>query len=78
MKEMQTLQGMNMDTMPDMHNVVINSNHPLIVSKLLKMRSPEKKSDFAKYLHMLAKLNQNMLKGEDLADFTKKSIEFLS
>ena len=78
MKEMQTLQGMNMDTMPDMHNVVINSNHPLIVSKLLKMRSAEKKSDFAKYLHMLAKLNQNMLKGEELADFTKKSIEFLS
>ena len=78
MKEMQTMQGMNMEGMPDMHNVIINSNHPLIVNRLMKMRNADKKSDFAKYLHMLAKLNQNMLKGEDLAEFTKKSIEFLS
>ena len=78
MKEMQSLQGMAPQGMPDMHNVVINTNHPLVAEKLLKMRNQEKKADFAQYLHMLAKLNQNMLKGQDLANFTKKSIEFLS
>ena len=78
MKEMQAMQGMDLGGMPDMHNVVINTNHPLIADKLLKMRSAEKKSDFAKYLHNLAKLNQNMLKGEDMSNFITKSIEFLS
>ena len=78
MKEMQAMQGMDLGAMPDMHNIVINTNHPLIVEKLLKMRSPEKKTDFAQYLHNLAKLNQNMLKGEDMSRFITKSIEFLS
>jgi len=78
MKEMQAMQGMDLGGMPDMHNVVINTNHPLIVEKLLKMRSAEKKSDFAQYLHNLAKLNQNMLKGEDMSKFIAKSIEFMS
>jgi len=78
MKEMQMMQGMDLGGMPDMHNVVINTNHPLIVEKLLKMRSADKKSDFAQYLHNLAKLNQNMLKGEDMSKFIAKSIEFMS
>jgi molecular chaperone HtpG len=78
MKEMQAMQGMDMGGMPDMHNVVINTNHPLIVDKLLKMRSVDKKSDFAQYLHNLAMLNQNMLKGEDMSNFIAKSIEFMS
>ena len=78
MKEMQAMQGMDLGGMPDMHNVVINTNHPLIVDKLLKMRSADKKADFAQYLHNLAKLNQNMLKGEDMSKFIQKSIEFMS
>jgi len=78
MKEMQAMQGMDLGAMPDMHNVVINTNHPLIVEKLLKMRSAEKKNDFAQYLHNLAKLNQNMLKGEEMSKFIAKSIEFMS
>ncbi|MDF1698703.1 MAG: molecular chaperone HtpG [Saprospiraceae bacterium] len=78
MKEMQAMSGMDMGSMPDMHNVVVNTNHPLIVEKLLKMRSADKKSDFAKYLHSLAKLNQNMLKGEEMSKFISKSIEFMS
>lgn len=78
MKEMQMMQGMDLGGMPDMHNVVINTNHPLIVEKLLKMRSADKKADFAQYLHNLAMLNQNMLKGEDMSKFIAKSIEFMS
>jgi molecular chaperone HtpG len=78
MKEMQSMQGMGNMDLPDAHNVVINTNHPLVAQKLLKMKSKEKKEGFANYLHMLAQLNQNMLKGEDLAKFTQKSIEFLS
>jgi molecular chaperone HtpG len=77
MKEMQSLQGMDMGMFPDSHNVVINTNHPLIADKLIKMKSEEKKSDFAAYLHDLALLNQNMLKGEELTLFIKRSLEFI-
>ena len=77
MKEMQMLQGMDMNLFPDSHNVVINTNHPLIADKLTKMKSEEKKTDFANYLHGLALLNQNMLKGEELTQFIKRSLEFV-
>ncbi|MBK9564201.1 MAG: molecular chaperone HtpG [Saprospiraceae bacterium] len=77
MKEMQALQGMDMNMFPDSHNVVINSNHPLVAEKLLKMKSEDKKADFANYLHDLALLNQNMLSGEHLSAFISRSLEFI-
>jgi molecular chaperone HtpG len=77
MKEMQALQGMDMNMFPDSHNVVINTNHPLVSEKLLKMKSEEKKADFANYLHDLALLNQNMLSGEQLSSFISRSLEFI-
>jgi molecular chaperone HtpG len=78
MKEMQMLQGQQMEGLPDSYNVVINSNHPLITEKLLRMRSEEKKENFVRYLYNLARLNQNMLKGADLTAFVQKSVDLLS
>ncbi len=77
MKEMQAMQGMDAGMFPDSHNVVINSNHPLISDKLLKMESEEEKAAFATYLHDLALLNQQMLKGEALTEFIQKSLTFI-
>jgi len=77
MKEMQALQGIAMENMPEFYNIVINSNHPLIAEKMVNMRSVEKKEKFANYLIHLAKLNQNMLKGDELSEFIEESIEFL-
>ena len=78
MIEMQNLQGMGGMSMPDIHNVVVNTNHPMIAEKLLKMKSAEKKELFASYLYDLARLNQNMLKGEEMSKFIKKSLEFVN
>ena len=77
MKEMQMMQGMQFGDMPDSHNVVINTNHELIAQKLVAMKSADKKERFSKYLYDLARLNQNMLKGEELSNFIKTSIEFI-
>ncbi len=79
MQDMQQLQGNPMGSMGgmDFFNIVINTNHPLIGEKLLKMRKEEKKEGFAKYLVDLAMLSQNMLKGERMTDFVQRSIEFL-
>ena len=77
MQEMQQMQGMG-GKMPDSYNLVVNSNHPLVVDKLLKMRSEEKKENFVKYLYDLARLNQQMLKGSELSSFINRSLEFVS
>ena len=77
MKEMQMLQGMDMDAFPDSHNVVINTNNPIIANKLLVLDEVQQK-ETVDYLHKLALLNQNMLKGEDLANFVAKALEKVS
>ncbi len=77
MKEMQAMQGMDMGMFPDSYNIVVNSNHPLVAEKLLKMKGKEKKEDFAYYLVQLGLLNQGMLKGEELSNFISRSIEFV-
>lgn len=62
---------------PDAYNAVVNSNHPLIVNKLLKMKGEEKQVDFSKYLLHLALLQQGMLRGEALTGFVKETLEKL-
>lgn len=76
-KEMQQYQNMGMGDMPESYNIIINSNNPLIAEKLVNMKSAEKKERFADYLYKLAKLNQNMLNGEEMTAFVKTSVEFL-
>ena len=77
MKEMQMMQGMDNDMFGDLHNVVVNTNHPLIANKLLAEKK-EKQEEMVSYLHHLALLQQNMLKGEELARFVKESLNRLS
>jgi molecular chaperone HtpG len=77
MQEMQAMQGMNFGELPEMYNIVVNTNHPLIAEKLVNMRSEEKKEKFAKYLQKLALLNQNMLTGEDMSEFVGMSVEMM-
>ena len=78
MMEMQNLQNMGSSEMPEIFNVVVNTNNPLVAEKLNKMRSAEKKDKFASYLYDLARLNQGMLKGEEMSKFIKNSLEFVS
>ncbi len=77
MKDMQALQGMSMGDFPDHFNIIVNSNHPLIAEKLVNMRSEEKINHLVHHLYDLARLNQNMLSGEELSKFVKESIEIM-
>lgn len=75
-KEMQMLQGAGGgDMFGDHLNVVINANHPLIAQQLLQ--ADENKEALATYVYQLALLNQNLLKGEQLASFVKHSLNLL-
>ena len=72
MREMSAVQSNNPNDLPDYHNVVVNTNHPTI-NTVLK----DKDNDKAKHLYDLARLNQGMLRGTELTDFVKKSLDML-
>jgi len=75
MKEMQFMHGMGgMGDFPDSYSAVVNSNHPLIVNKLLKINGEEEQVIFSKYLLQLALLQQGMLRGEGLTGFVKETL----
>lgn len=74
-KEMQALQGMGgMADFPDSFNVVVNSNNPVIVNKLVKAEG-DAAGEMTEYLLSLALLQQGMLKGEALTSFVRKTLE---
>ncbi len=77
LKEMQALQGGGFGDFGDMYNVVVNTNHPFVADKLLKLPEGEERTNLGKHLLDLALLNQGMLKGAELSAFVKKSLEFL-
>ena len=81
MKDMQAMGGgggMNFyGSMPDMYNLVVNSNHPLI-SKILAETDASKQSQLAKQAADLALLSQGLLKGEELTKFVKRSVEMIN
>lgn len=78
MKEQQEVGGgmMGMGNMPDMYNLVVNANHPL-VSKILVEQDADKRQSLSKQAVDLAKLSQGMLKGKDLTDFIKRSVDMI-
>ena len=79
MKDMSAMGGGGMafyGSMPDMHNLVVNSNHPLI-SKILNEKNADKQKQLTKQTADLAMLSQGLLKGEELTKFIKRSVELI-
>jgi molecular chaperone HtpG len=79
MKEMQASGGggmMGMGNFPDMYNLVVNTNSPL-VSEILNNKDEKAQKDLISQAFDLAKLSQNLLHGEELTNFIKRSYEMI-
>ena len=79
MKEMQQTGGggmFGMGNMPEMYNLVVNTNHPLI-SEILNTKTEKKQERLIKHSLDLARLSQNLLKGEELTNFVKRSFDMV-
>ncbi len=63
-------------TMPDMYQMVVNTNHPLI-GKALDESDSEKQNALLKQMSDLALLAQGLLKGEALTQFVKRSVSLI-
>ncbi|WP_242132724.1 molecular chaperone HtpG [Aestuariivivens marinum] len=79
MKEMQQTGGggmFGMGGMPEMYNLVVNTNHDL-VSEILNTKTKKKQERLINQSLDLARLSQGLLKGEELTNFIKRSYDMI-
>jgi len=78
MKEMQQTGGgmFGFGNMPEMYNLIVNTNHEL-VSEILNTKTEKKKERLVNQALDLARLSKNLLKGEELTAFIKRSYEMI-
>ena len=77
MKEMQQAGGNAMfGQMTEMYNLVVNTNHPL-VEQILNTKTEKKRTRLIQQTLDLARLSQNLLKGEELTHFIQRSVDLI-
>ncbi len=79
MKEMSASGGggmMGMGNLPEMYNLVVNTNHEL-VGQILETKTDKKRNRLISQAFDLAKLSQNLLHGEELTNFIKRSYDMI-
>lgn len=78
MKDMAALGGgyTGLGSMPEFYNLVINANHP-ITQMILDQQDEEAQNRLVSHLYDLALVSQNLLKGEKLTAFLKRSVEMI-
>jgi len=80
MKEMQQNGGgggmFGMGNMPDMYNLIVNTNHEL-VTEILNTKTAKKKQRLVNQALDLAKLSKGLLKGEEMTAFINRSYDMI-
>nr|WP_299345251.1 molecular chaperone HtpG [Allomuricauda sp.] len=79
MKEMQQTGGggmFGMGNMPEMYNLIVNTNHEL-VGEILNTKTAKKRERLINQSLDLARLSKGLLKGEALTNFISRSYEMI-
>ena len=79
MKEMQQTGGggmFGMANMPEMYNLVVNTNHQL-VGEILNTKTAKKRERLINQSLDLARLSKGLLKGEELTQFISRSYQMI-
>ena len=79
MKEMQQTGGggmFGMGNMPEMYNLIVNTNHEL-VGEILNTKTAKKRERLINQSLDLARLSKGLLKGEELTNFISRSYEMI-
>ena len=76
MKEMQQTSGGMMGSFPEMYTLLVNTNHEL-VGQILQTKTAKKRERLIQQALDLARLSQNLLKGEALTAFIKRSVDLI-
>ncbi|TAI46616.1 molecular chaperone HtpG [Flagellimonas allohymeniacidonis] len=79
MKEMQQTGGggmFGMGNMPEMYNLIVNTNHEL-VGEILNTKTAKKRERLINQSLDLARLSKGLLKGEELTKFISRSYDMI-
>lgn len=79
MKEMSATGGggmFGMGNMPEMYNLVVNTNHDLI-NQIVNTKTKAKQERLIRQSLDLARLSQGLLQGEELTNFIKRSYDMI-
>ena len=78
MKEMQQTGGGGgmYGNFPEMYTLSVNTNHELI-SQILKTKTEKKRNHLILQALDLARLSQNLLKGDELTKFIQRSVDLI-
>ena len=79
MKDMEAIGGspmMGMGSLPDSYSLVVNTNHP-VMAKILEEGEESRQNEMIRQIYDLARLPKNLLKGKELDDFVKRSVEMV-
>ena len=80
MKDMQRTGGgggmFGMGNMPDMYNLVVNTNHELVY-EILNTKTAKKRERLINQSLDLARLSKGLLKGEELTQFIQRSYQMI-
>ena len=76
MKEMQQTGGGMMGAFPEMYTLLVNTNHEL-TGQILQTKTAKKRERLIQQALDLARLSQNLLKGEALTAFIKRSVDLI-
>lgn len=74
--EQQKLSGGMNTGMPEMYNLVVNTNHPLVKS-VAETKTEKKRKKLVKQMADLGLLSRGLLTGESLSEFVKRSVELI-
>ena len=65
-----------MGSMPEMYNLVVNTNHEL-VGEILNTKTEKKRERLIRQSLDLARLSKGLLKGQELTGFIRRSYEMI-
>jgi len=79
MKDMSEIGGgyMGLGNLPENYNLVVNTNHQLN-TKIIETEGDEGQDNLVNQIYDLALLSQNLLKGEKLTDFIRRSLDIIN
>jgi molecular chaperone HtpG len=79
MKDMEAIGGspmMGLGGLPDTYSLVVNTNNPL-VDKIVAEKDEQKQDQLIRQIYDLARLSKNLLKGKELDEFVKRSVNMV-
>lgn len=77
MSRVNDMRNISGENKVDNYDIIVNTNNDIIL-KILNEDNEDKRDNLIKQVYDIARLSKNLLRGEDLTNFTKRSLSVIS